>query len=134
MSVLLGVITLFAVLTLVVAVMQAVAIVRVAPASEKLASFMPLGWWKFRQLEAKAGPAAAQPLNIYKRAVIAFVVFVLLGLALSSWATNQTPAPASASATPGLINDPRVIPAEFALNTDLRRVAPMPGAPKILES
>ncbi|MGB3339175.1 MAG: hypothetical protein WBA73_18520 [Devosia sp.] len=134
MSVLLGVILLFAVLTLIVAVMQAVAIVRVAPASENLAGFMPLGWWKFRQLEQKAGPAAAQPLNIYKRAVIAFVVFLLMGLILSGWAVNQAPSSASASAEPRLINDPRVIPAEFAFNTDLRRVATMPGAPKILES
>ncbi|WP_332687221.1 hypothetical protein [Devosia sp.] len=133
MSVLLGVITLFAVFTLVVAVMQAVAIVRVAPASEKLGSFLPLGWWKFRQIEAKAGPAAAQPLTIYKRAVIAFIVFLLLGLFLSSWTINQTPAPQSASAEPRLINDPRVIPAEFAFNTDNRRVATMPGA-LLLES
>lgn len=83
MSILLGVILLFAVLTLVVAVMQAVAIVRLAPASEKLAGFMPLGWWKFGQIAQKAGPAAAEPFNIYKRAVIAFLVFLLLGLVLS---------------------------------------------------
>ena len=133
MTVLLGVITLFAVLTLVVAVMQAIAIVRVAPASEKLGSFMPLGWWKFGQIEAKAGPAAAQPLNIYKRAVIAFVVFLLLGLILSGWAVNQAPASESASAEPRLFNDPRVLPAEFAFNTELSRVAMMPGAP-VLES
>jgi hypothetical protein len=130
MSVLLGVIVLFAVMCLVVAVIQAVAILRVAPASEQLGSFMPLGWWKFRQLEAKAGPAAAQPLNIYKRAVIAFCVFLVLGLILSGWTVNQ--ANSAASASTALINDSRVIPAEFAFNTDLRRVA-MPGA-LILES
>ena len=129
MSVLLGVILLFAVLTLVVAVMQAVAIVRGAPAGENLAGFMPLGWWKFRQLEAKAGAAAAHPLNIYKRAVVAFIVFLLLGLILSGWAINQAPA----SAQTALINDWRVIPAEFAHIPDLRRVAAMPGA-IILES
>ena len=56
MSVLLGVILLFAVLTLVLAVMQAVRIVRVAPASANLAGFMPLGWFKFRQLEQKPAP------------------------------------------------------------------------------
>ncbi|MCR6672580.1 hypothetical protein [Devosia ginsengisoli] len=133
MSALLGVIVLFAVLTLVVAVIQAVAIVRAAPASEKLAGFMPLGWWKFSQLEAKAGPAAAQPLIIYKRAVIAFIVFLLLGLILSGWVNSQTPAVATASAEPRLINDPRVIPAQFARNTDTSRVATMPGA-LILES
>ena len=83
MSVLLGVIVLFAVFTLIVSVMQAVAIVRAAPPAENLAGFMPLGWWKFRQLDAKAGPAAAANLVIYKRAVVAFVVFLLLGLVLS---------------------------------------------------
>lgn len=134
MSVLLGVIVVFAVLTLIVAVMQAIAIIRVAPAGENLAGFMPLGWWKFNQIEAKAGAAAAPALNIYKRAVIAFVVFLLMGLILSGWAINRAPAPVSASAEPRLINDPRVIPAEFALNTDLRRVATMPGTPNSLES
>jgi len=133
MSVLLGVVTLFTVLALVVAVMQAVAIVRVAPPSEKLGSFMPLGWWKFRQIEAKAGPAAAEPLNIYKRAVIAFVVFLVLGLILSGWAVNQAPRPASAAVEPWLINEAGVIPVDFAFNTEFSRVAMMPGAP-VLES
>src|SRR3546814_445840 len=105
MSVLLGVIVLFAVLALVVAVIQAVAIVRAAPAGADLAGFMPLGWWKFSQLEAKAGAAAAPSLIIYKRSVIAFIVFLLLGLFLSGWVSNQTPAPATASAEPRLIND-----------------------------
>jgi len=132
MSILLGVIALFAILSLVVAAIQAAAIVRLAPAGERLGSYMLLGWWKFGQIEQKAGPAAAQPLAIYKRAVIAFIVFLLVGLILSGWAVNQ--APVSAATTSSLINDPRVIPAEFALNTDLRRVATMPGAPKILES
>jgi hypothetical protein len=134
MSILLGVIALFAILSLVVAALQAVAIVRLAPAGERLGSYMLLGWWKFGQLEQKAGPAAAEHIAIYKRATIAFIVFIVLGVALSGWVVNQSPAPASASAEPRLINDPRVIPAQFALNTDLRRVAPMPGAPKILES
>jgi hypothetical protein len=134
MSILLGVIALFAILSLVVAAIQAVAIVRLAPAGERLGSYMLLGWWKFGQLEQKAGPAAAEHIAIYKRAAIAFIVFIVLGVALSGWAINQRPAPASASAEPRLINDPRVIPAQFALNTDLRRVASMPGAPKMLES
>ncbi|WEK06245.1 MAG: hypothetical protein P0Y65_08375 [Candidatus Devosia phytovorans] len=127
MSVLLGVILLFMVLTLVVAVLQAVAIIRVAPASENLAGFMPLGWWKFRQLAQKAGPAAAQPLNIYKRAVIAFVVFLLLGLALSSWSVNRPATPAETA----MIDHGRAVP---AFHFDLRRVALMPGAQNILES
>ena len=128
MSILLGVIALFAILSLVVAAIQAAAIVRLAPPSERLGSYMLLGWWKFGQLEQKAGPAAASHVNIYKRAAIAFLIFIVLGVALSGWAVNQTPAPASASAESRLINDPRVIPAEFAFNTDTRRVATMPGA------
>ena len=128
MTILLGVIALFAILSLIVAAFQAVAIVRLAPASERLGSYMLLGWWKFGQLEQKAGPAAASHVNIYKRAAIAFLIFIVLGVALSGWAVNQTPAPASASAESRLINDPRVIPAEFAFNTDTRRVATMPGA------
>lgn len=83
MSILLGVIALFAILSLIVAAVQAVAIVRLAPAGERLGSYMLLGWWKFGQLERKAGPAAAPHLNIYKRATIAFLVFIVLGVVLS---------------------------------------------------
>ncbi|RYD70179.1 MAG: hypothetical protein EOP84_27135, partial [Verrucomicrobiaceae bacterium] len=67
--------------------------VRLAPATERLGSFLPLGWWKFRQLAGKAGPAAAEPLQINKRAVIAFLVFLILGVVLSGWSVNQRPAP-----------------------------------------
>ncbi len=134
MTVLLGVVLLFALLSLFVAVVQAMAAVRLAPAGEQLGSFFPLGWWKFSQLEAKGGPAARERLSIYKRAVIAFVVFVVLGLILSGWAVNQTPPPAnSARVDRTLINDWRVIPTRTATLTDFRRVAPVPGAP-ILES
>lgn len=121
MSVLLGVILMFAALTLTMAVVQAVAIVRVAPASENLAGFMPLGWWKFHRLTAKAGPAAAQPLTIYKRAVIAFLVFLLLGLVLSGWSVSRSPA-ASAD-TAFTFADPISV-AQFKT---LRRAATMPG-------
>ncbi len=133
MTVLLGVVLLFALLSLFVAVVQALAAVRLAPAGEQLGSFFPLGWWKFSQLEAKGGPAARERLSIYKRAVIAFVVFVVLGLILSGWAVNGTPPPASSARLEPLINDWRVIPTRTADLTTFRRVAPVPGAP-ILES
>ena len=129
MSMLLGVIAVFAVLSLVVAVMQAVRIMRLAPASEALASFMVLGWWKFSQLQAKAGPAAAPLVDIYKRAAIAFLVLVVLGALLSGWAVNRAPAPAGAT-TSGMISGPAIKPANFADNSDLRRVA-MPGVPLV---
>ena len=129
MSMLLGVIAGFAVLSLTVAIIEARRMVRLAPAHEALGAFMLLGWWKFGRLEAKAGPAAAPHFGIYKRAAIAFIVFIVLGVMLSGWAVNQRPGPV-ASAASGLINDPRVLPADFAFNADLRRVA-MPGAPLV---
>lgn len=120
MSALLGVIVLFALLALVLAVRQAIAITRLAPASEQIGSFFPLGWWKFSKLDAKAGPQAAAPLAIYKRAVIAFLIFLVLGLVLSGWSANR-PAPAE-STTASMQSNPE-IPA--------RRVAAMPGAPSL---
>jgi hypothetical protein len=129
MKVLLGVISLFALLSLVVAVIQGMAVLRLAPGHERLASFMPLGWWKFRQLAAKAGPAAAEPLNIYKRAVIAFLVFLVLGVILSGWTVNQRPAPATAAAIVPQLTDS----VAYAFSYDLRRAAMMPGA-QLLES
>ena len=123
MNVLLGVITLFAVLSLIAAILQGMAVVRLAPSSERLGSFMPLGWWKFRQLADKAGPAAAAPLNIYKRAVIAFLVFLVMGVILSGWTVNQRGAPTTASVLPQLTTTFKT--ADFSV---LRRVAEMPGA------
>lgn len=120
MNALLGVIVLFTVVALAIAIVQAVAIVRLAPASEQIGSFFPLGWWKFGQIEAKAGPQAAGPLAIYKRAVIAFVVFLVLGLILSGFAANR---PAPAESTTAVIQSHPEIPA--------RRVAAMPGAPSL---
>lgn len=134
MTILLGVIALFAVLSLIVAVMQGAAMVRLAPSSARLGSYMLLGWWKFSQLEKRAGPAAAPHLMIYKRAAIAFLLFVVLGVVLSGWVVSQAAGPASVAAQLRIIDDPRANPAQFAFNTDLRRVARMPGAPKILES
>lgn len=131
MLILAGVIGLFASLSWIIAVIQAIRIVQMAPKGQKLGSYFALGWWKFDQIEAKAGPASAPVLQTYKRAVIAFLAFVILGVVLSGWMASQTPQPATTS---GLINDPRIIPAEFAINTDFRRVATMPGAPKVLES
>ena len=126
MTILFGVTGAFAVTAWIVAVIQAIQIVRLAPKGEKLASYFALGWWKFRQIEAKAGPASVPHLVIYQRAVVAFIVFVVLGLVLSGWAISQTPAPA-ASAQTAPITDWRVIPAQYADIVDIRRVATMPG-------
>ncbi|WP_137151962.1 hypothetical protein [Devosia sp. FKR38] len=132
MTVLLGVIAVFAILSLVVAASQARAIMRLAPASAELGAFMVLGWWKFGKLEAKAGPAAAANLQIYKRATIAFLVFILLGVMLSGWAVSQRPAASDTAAVTGAVAGRVVSVSLIAFNTDLRRVA-MPGA-TLLES
>lgn len=89
MTILFGVIGAFAVMAWAIAVIQAIAIVRLAPPGEKLASYFALGWWKFRQIEAKAGPASVPHLVIYQRAVIAFCLFVVLGLVLSGIAISM---------------------------------------------
>jgi hypothetical protein len=111
-SVLLGVIALFAILALALAIWEAVAIVKLSPKGSTLRSSFWLGWWKFGQIEAQAGPDATQHLAIYKRATIAFVVFIVLGLILSGWSVNN--GGTSEAAQSALINDPRVIPAQFA--------------------
>lgn len=132
MSVLLGVIAVFAVLSWIVAVIQAVAIMRLASREGHSWGDFLIGWWKFDAIRAKAGPDSESYLSIYKRAIAAFIFFLLLGLVLSGWMTSQRSQPASTAET-GMINDPRVIPATLALNPDNRRAATVPGA-LILES
>ena len=124
MGMLLGVIALFAVLAGGVAVVQAIAMVRVAPASERLASYLPLGWWKFPQLEAKVGPAGLPHLTIYKRAVSVSVVFVIVGLILSGLASNSKAPDAQAASR--LFNEQQTVTAMFA-PIDQSRVATAPG-------
>ena len=130
MTILLGVIALFALVTLLLAVQQGRALVLAAPKSAELGSFMVLGWWKFRQLKAKAGPAAAPMLVIYQRAVIAFLVFVVLGALLSGWTLNRAQPAATAAMFESV-----AVPTQFALIVEMpaRRVAEMPGA-QLLES
>ena len=133
MTVLLGVIAVFAILSLVVAITQARAVIRLAPASAEIGPFMVLGWWKFAKLDAKAGPAAATNLQIYKRATIAFVVLVLLGVMLSGWMVSQSGGDQPVASLDGVILMPLADANKIAFNTDLRRVASMPGA-TLLES
>ena len=130
MTILLGVIALFALVTLLLAVQQGRAIVLAAPKSAELGPFMVLGWWKFRQLKIKAGPAAAPQLMIYQRAVIAFLVFVILGVILSGWTAGRP----QANATVSLL-ETVAVPSQFASIVEMpaRRVAEMPGA-QLLES
>ena len=133
MGILLGVIMLFALLSAVLAAGQAVAISRLAAASGPSWREWLFSWWRFERVAGWAGLSGEVQAAIYKRAVIACLVFVTLGLILSGWVVNQRQAaePAAASV---LINDWRVLPAaQFAEQFELRRVAPMPGT-TILES
>ncbi|WP_172123380.1 MULTISPECIES: hypothetical protein [unclassified Devosia] len=117
MSILLGVVALFALLTLIVAVVQAMAMVRLA-AQPGLASLFPFGWWKFSALEVRGGARALPHLRVYKRAVIAFLVFVVLGLMLSSWAANTRAVPTGIAALSfSLASLPAIGPAALSLES-----------------
>jgi hypothetical protein len=133
MGILLGVIMLFAVLSGLLAAGQAVSISRIPTASGPGWRDWVFSWWRFDRIAGWAGLSGEVQAAIYKRAVIACLVFVILGLILSGWVVNQRQASTPVSAATPL-NDWRVLPAaQFAEQFELRRVAPMPGN-TILES
>ena len=125
MTILLGVILLFAALSAVLAGVQAMAISRLAPEGRWRGWLF--GWWRFAEVEQRAGLAGEAQAAIYKRAVIATVAFVILGLILSGWTVNQRPSGA-AEAVPKKFNGWRIDYAAYSPNFLLRPVAPMPGA------
>lgn len=86
MAMLSGVIVLLAVLTLVLAVREAMAMIRLSPSTQNLGNFFWLGWWKFGEIKTQIGPDAAPHFTIYKRAIITFLVFIALGMVLSGFA------------------------------------------------
>ena len=130
MTILAGVIAVLALLTLAVAVREALAVVRISPKGQGLGSFFLLGWWKFNAIAAKTGPEAKPHLAIYQRSVIVFVILVLIGLVLGGLSGRTVPAAATTAEQPFLINDPRVIPAQFAniVPFPASRAAVMPQA------
>ncbi|PXA98936.1 hypothetical protein DMC47_06200 [Nostoc sp. 3335mG] len=133
MGILLGVILLFALLSGILAGTQAVAINRIAPVTGADWREWLFGWWRFEKIAARAGLTGEVQAAIYKRAVIACLVFVIVGLILSGWAVNQRGAASSLDAAEVPLNDWRVLPARLAEHFELRRVALMPGN-TILES
>ena len=133
MSILLGVILLFALLSGGLAAGQGVAITRLAAAGGPGPREWLFGWWRFDRVSSWAGLAGEVQAAIYKRAVIAFLVFVVLGLILSGWVVNQQVPAAPGSAAMAPMDDWRVLPAHLAENFEIRRVATMPGA-TVLES
>lgn len=88
MGILLIVIAVFALFSLVLAVREAITIVRLSPAATGLKNLFWFGWLRFGTIEGQISAAAKPHLEIYKRTVVAFVVFVVLGLALSWYATG----------------------------------------------
>ena len=132
MSILLGVILLFALLSGGLAAGQAIAISRMATVSGPKMKDWLFGWWRFERISGWAGLSGEVQAAIYKRAVIACLAFIILGMLLSGWVVSQRGA-ASVATTAALSNDWRAPPADFAEQFELRRVAPMPGA-TILES
>ena len=125
MTILLGVIVLFAVLSAVMAAAQAMAISRLAPSGAWRGWLF--GWWRFAEVERLAGLACAAQAGIYKRAVIATVAFVLLGLILSGWVVNQRPNGAT-DISSKKFNGWRVDTAVLNLNSSIRPMVSMPGA------
>ena len=125
MTILLGVVLLFAVLSAALAALQAAAISRLAPADQWRGWLF--GWWRFAEVEQRAGLAGEAQAAIYKRAVIAAVAFVILGLVLSGWTVNQRPAGATATA-PKTSNGWRIDTAALNPNSSIRPLASMPGA------
>lgn len=125
MTVILGVVLLFAVLSAVLAAVQALAISKLAPAGQWRGWLV--SWWRFAEVEQRAGLAGEAQAGIYKRAVITALVFVVLGLILSGWAVNERPNGA-ATAAPKKLSGWRIDTA--ALNHDpiYRPQVPMPGA------
>ena len=89
MSILLGVIMLFALLSALLAAGQAVSISRLAAAGGPSWRDWLFGWWRFERIAAWAGLSGEVQAAIYKRAVIACLIFVILGLILSGWVVNQ---------------------------------------------
>ncbi|SFV31929.1 hypothetical protein SAMN05216456_1496 [Devosia crocina] len=133
MSILLGVVMLFALLSGLLAAGQAMAISRMAAASGASWRDWLFGWWRFEQIAHRAGLSGEVQAALYKRAVIACIAFVILGLILSGWAVNERQGSAAIEAAETPITDWRVLPARLAEQLELRRVATMPGA-TILES
>jgi hypothetical protein len=73
-----GIVGLFAVLSWIVAVIAAIQIVSLSPAGTKWRTYFRLGWWKFADIRAVAGPAVDPHIRTYQRAFIAFFVCILL--------------------------------------------------------
>jgi hypothetical protein len=78
--VVIGVLSLFAVLAWGLAVISFIQIVRTAPEGQGLKTINRLGWWKFGEIRAANGSAVERHIQTYQRAFIAFFVCVLASI------------------------------------------------------
>jgi hypothetical protein len=125
MTIVLGVILLFAVLSAAMAAAQAAAISKLAP-TEAWRGWL-FGWWRFAEIERRAGLAGEAQAGIYKRAVIAAIAFAVLGLILSGWMVNQRVGGTADMALKKL-NGWRIDAAALTPHSSIRPLASMPGA------
>ena len=61
-----------------VAVLAALAVVRLAPPGQKLSAYVQLGWWRFAALEQRVGPAVRPHIRRYKLAFYGFFGIILV--------------------------------------------------------
>ena len=62
------------------AVISALSIIGLAPKGQKLKAYFALGWWRFAQVEAIAGPAAAPYIARYRKAFLAFFACIFAAM------------------------------------------------------
>jgi hypothetical protein len=81
-GVVIAVLGLFAVFAWGLALISAIRIVRMAPAGQRLGTYVRLGWWRFADVEAVIGPEVEPLLRTYRRAFLAFFFCVLAAIGI----------------------------------------------------
>ena len=90
-GILISVIGLLAVFSWVIAVISAIRIVGLAPKGQRIRNYVRLGWWRFGEIRTDLGEAAAPHITTYQRAVTAFLMLIVAGIAVGSFLTTQPP-------------------------------------------
>ena len=75
-----------------VAVLAAIRLVGTSPSGTGFATIFDLGMWRFGRIEARAGHAARVQIDRYRKAFMAFFLFVLAGMAAGVFAIQQNTA------------------------------------------
>ena len=68
----------------IIVAISVVQLLRLAPKGQKVRVYGKLGWWNMTDIRAIVGPAAEPHILAMKRAGIAFVVCVLVGIGLGA--------------------------------------------------